>query len=98
MYLFDVVDTVTAPDATIAVFDASAVREARLSGDKSRLASTIRTTVDAMKADRRPKAIVAFAPDRASSEVPAAALPWRAAACTSMLPELPARERRRARH
>jgi hypothetical protein len=64
VYLFDVADTATQPNTAIEVFDASAVREARLSGDKSRLASTLRATVDAMKATRRPKAIVAFAPDR----------------------------------
>jgi hypothetical protein len=64
VYLFDVVDTGTPPDAAIAVFDASSVRDARLSGDKGRLGDAIRTTVDAMRADRRPKAIVAFAPDR----------------------------------
>jgi hypothetical protein len=64
VYLFDVAETATAPDTEIAVFDASAVREARLSGDKQRLAATLRTTVDAMKATHTPKAIVAFAPDR----------------------------------
>src|SRR6185295_19081546 len=63
-YLFDVADTATQPNTAIEVFDASAVREARLSGDKSKLASTLRTTVDAMKATRRPKAVIAFAPDR----------------------------------
>jgi hypothetical protein len=64
VYLFDVADTATAPGTDVVVFDASAVREARLSGDKSKLASTIRATVDAMKAIPRPKAVVAFAPDR----------------------------------
>ena len=64
VYLFDVVETATPIDAKVAVFDASAVRDARLSGDKNRLASAIRTTVDAMKADHRAKAIIAFAPDR----------------------------------
>jgi hypothetical protein len=64
VYLFDVADMATAPGTEIAVFDASTVRDARLSGDKSRLASTLRATVDAMKAIRRPKAVIAFAPDR----------------------------------
>jgi len=64
VYLFDVADTATQPGVSIEVFDASAVREARVSGDKSRLASTLRTTIDTMKASRRPKAIIAFAPDR----------------------------------
>lgn len=64
VYLFDVADTATPMASTVEVYDASAVREARLSGDKSRLGSTLRTTIDAMKAIRRPKAIVAFAPDR----------------------------------
>lgn len=64
VYLFDVADTSTAPGTPVAVFDASAVREARLSGDRTKLASAIRATVDAMKADPRPKAIVAFAPNR----------------------------------
>ncbi|MBX3222989.1 MAG: hypothetical protein KF795_20930 [Labilithrix sp.] len=65
VYVFDLVGTSTPPDgANVAVFDTSAVREARLSGDKARLGESIRATVDAMKADRRPKAIIAFAPDR----------------------------------
>lgn len=65
VYVFDLARSSTAPDATsIAVFDASAVRDARRSGDKALLGKTIRATVDAMKADPRPKAILAFAPDR----------------------------------
>lgn len=64
VYVFDLADTKTAPDTAVAVFDASAVRDARLSGDRAKLASAIRVTVDAMKADPRPKAIVAFAPNR----------------------------------
>jgi hypothetical protein len=64
VYVFDLVRASAAPDGTFAVFDASAVREARLSGDKEQLGKTIRATVDAMKADPRPKAIIAFAPDR----------------------------------
>ena len=64
VYVFDVADSAAQPDVAIPVFDASAVREARLSGDKTRLASTLRVTVDAMQATPGPKAIVAFAPDR----------------------------------
>jgi hypothetical protein len=64
VYVFDLARTSTPPDGTVAVYDASAVREARLSGDKARLGETIRATTDAMKADPRPKAIIAFAPDR----------------------------------
>lgn len=65
VYVFDLARSSTAPEAgEIAVFDASAVREARRSGDKALLGKAIRETVDAMRADPRPKAIIAFAPDR----------------------------------
>jgi hypothetical protein len=65
VYVFDLANTSAPLDGTtVAVFDASAVREARLSGDKPRLGEAIRAAVDAMKADPRPKAIIAFAPDR----------------------------------
>lgn len=62
VYLFDLAEKTI--DTSVTVFDASAVRDARLSGDKKQLASAIRVTVDAMKADPHPKAIIAFAPDR----------------------------------
>lgn len=64
IYVYDFVATDTPVGGTVAVFDASAMRGARLSGDKVLLGETIRTTVDAMSADRRPKAIIAFAPNR----------------------------------
>ena len=56
------------------MFDASAVGAARLSGAKARAGAAIRTAVDATRADPRPKAIIAFAPDRNAESSPERAL------------------------
>ena len=64
IYVYDLVSTGTPPNGTIPVFDASALREARLSGDPKRLGETVRVLLDEMKATPGPKAVIAFAPNR----------------------------------